>query len=103
MLVASLAVLEEYVAVFGHTACYGRLGIERTAAEVGESLTVDEGSEVVLLHDFDFLDFMRGAEAVEEVYEGDTALDGGEMCHACEIHDLLYGAFGKHCEAGLAH
>ena len=100
--VASLAVLEEYVTVLGHTACYGVGGVEGTCAEVGESLLVHQGSEVVLVHGLDLLDFVRCAETVKEVEEGHTALEGGEVGYTCEVHNLLYGAFGQHGEACLA-
>ena len=45
---------------------------------------------------------MRGAEAIEEVEERSLALDGGQVGHRCEVHDLLHVALGEHGEAGLA-
>ncbi len=45
---------------------------------------------------------MRGTEAVEEVQEGNLALDGAQMCHRGQIHDFLHAALDQHCEAGLA-
>ncbi len=45
---------------------------------------------------------MRGAEAVEEVDERDAALDGGQVRHGGQIHDLLRVGLGEHGEAGLA-
>ena len=61
--------LEEDVAVFCHTACNGCVGIEGAFAEFGDGLAVNQRFEVFLLYHFDFLDFMRCAEAVEEVDE----------------------------------
>ena len=45
---------------------------------------------------------MRGAEAVEEVDEGDTALDGGQVGHRSQVHNLLHVALSQHGKAGLA-
>ena len=45
---------------------------------------------------------MAGAEAVEEVQEGDAALDGGQVRHGGEVHDLLDVALAEHGKAGLA-
>ena len=45
---------------------------------------------------------MGGAEAVEEVDEGDAALDGSQVGHGAQVHDLLHIGFGQHGKAGLA-
>ncbi len=88
--VASLTVLEENVAVFSHAACYRIVGVEGTCAEFSECFLIDERSEVVLIHLFDLLDFVRCTESVEEVDERNTALDSGEVCHTCEVHHFLH-------------
>ena len=67
--VACLAVLEEHVAVFGHAARHGCLGRESLLAEACECLTVEQRGELFLLQHLDFLDFVRCAETVEEVYK----------------------------------
>ena len=102
MLVAGLAVLEENIAVFGHAACDGSLRSEGACAEVGKRFAVEEGSEVFLLKHLDFLDFVRGAEPVEEVDERHARFDGREVGYAGEVHDFLHGAFGEHGETCLA-
>ena len=61
---------------------------------------VDDFSEVIVVEDFDFLDFMGGAEAVEEVDEGDAAFDGGEVGDGAEVHDFLDAAAGEEGAAG---
>ena len=45
---------------------------------------------------------MAGAEAVEEVDEGDLALQSGQMGHGRQVHDLLHVALAQHGKAGLA-
>ncbi len=101
--VARFAVLEEYVAVFCHTTCHGSQWAEGAVAEFSEGFLVNQGSEVFLINNFDLLDLVRGTEAVEEVYEGNAALDGREVGYTGEIHHFLNGTFSKHCEAGLAY
>ena len=58
--------------------------------------------KVVVVPDLDLLDLVGGTEAVEEVQEGDTALDGGQVGHGAQVHDLLGVGLGQHGEAGLA-
>ena len=45
---------------------------------------------------------MAGAEAVEEVHEGDTALDGGEVRHRGQVHTFLHAGGGQLGHARLA-
>ena len=45
---------------------------------------------------------MRSTEAIEEVQEGNLALDGAQMCDRGQIHDFLHAALDQHCKAGLA-
>ena len=45
---------------------------------------------------------MRGAEAVKEVDERNASLDGDEMRHGSEIHNLLHARLCEHGNARLA-
>ena len=101
-LVAGLAVLEEDVAVLVRAARGGVLGVERVIAEGLDGVHVAHLGEIGVVPGGDLLDLMGGAEAVEEVQERDLALDGGEVRHGSQIHDLLDVALGEHGEAGLA-
>ncbi len=103
VLVASLAVLEEHVAVLGHASCDGSVGVESAAAECGECLVVNQGSKLVLIDDFDFLNLVGSAETVKEVHKRNTRLDGRQVGDTREVHNLLNAALGKHGEACLAH
>ncbi len=67
VLVASFAVLEENVAVFGHATCYGCLRRECARTEFCEGFAVEQGSEFFLRESLDFLNFVRCTEAIEEV------------------------------------
>ena len=95
--------LEENVAVFGHAARNGSLGCQAALTETGQSLAVEKRGELILLEHLDFLNLMRGAEAVEEVDEGDRRFDGRQVSHTCKVHNFLHGAFAEHCETGLTH
>ena len=63
---------------------------------------VDHLVEVLVIPDLDLLDFMGGAEAVEEVEERHAALDGGAVGDGRQVHDLLDAAFAEHGKTGLA-
>ena len=100
--VARLAMLEEDVAVL-MAAAHGRtLGVQGVVAELAHGLHVAHVGEVLVVPHGDLLHFVRGAEAVEEVDEGDAALDGGQVRHGGQVHDLLHVRLGEHGEARLA-
>ena len=65
--VARFTVLEEHIGVLGSTASRRILGAESTLAEVAESVLVDKCGQILLVDSFDFLNFVRSAETVEEV------------------------------------
>ena len=100
--VAGLAVLEEDVAVLVAAAHMGMLGVQGVLAELGHGVHVAHILQVLVVPDSDLLDLVGGAEAVEEVDEGDLALQRGQMGHGGQIHDLLDVALAQHGEAGLA-
>ena len=78
------------------------LGVEGVLAESLQGLLVHQRTQVFHIPSLDFLDFVAGAEAVEEVEERHAALEGGEVCHRGEVHHLLNRAFCQEGEAGLA-
>ena len=77
------------------------LRIQGAAAERIDCIPVKHFAQRLVIPDLDLLDFMRGAEAVEEMKERNTALDGGKMRHCAEIHDLLRAVGAEHRIAGL--
>ncbi len=100
--VARLAMLEEDVAVLVGAAGGGVLGVERMVAEGLDGVHVDHVLEVLEIPGGHLLDLVRGAEAIEEVEEGHAALDGGQVGHRSQVHDLLDVALSQHGIAGLA-
>ena len=102
VLVGGFTVLEEDVAVLVRAAHGGMLGAEGTLAECLDSVHVDHVLEILVVPDLDLLELVGGAEAVKEVDERDAALDGGEMRHGAEVHDLLHVGLCEHGKTGLA-
>ena len=51
----------------------------------------------------DFVDFVRGAETIEEMYKWHPALQRGDMRNQRKILRFLDAAGAKHRAAGLAH
>ena len=94
--------LEEGIAVLVGAAHMGMLGIEGMLTEGLDGVHVAHLGEVLIIPDRDLLDLVAGAEAVEEVDEGDLAGQRREMGDGAEIHDLLHVALAEHGKAGLA-
>ena len=57
------------------------VGVQSVAPEGPEGILVDEALQVGLVQQLDLLVLMAGAEAIEEVEDGDLALNGGQVCH----------------------
>ena len=93
--------LEEDVRVLDRRPEHGVLGVQGMGAEGVQRVVVDEFLEVFIVHLLDFRDLVGGAEAVEEVHEGHSRLDGGQVCDRREVHDLLDAGRGDHAPAGL--
>ena len=100
-LVRGLASLEIDVGVLGRAARYGVLGIERARAELLQCVAVEHRGERSVVDDLDLLNFVRGAESVEEVQERNARLKRHDVRHACQIHYLLHRRGGQHGEACL--
>ena len=81
--------LEEDVGVLRRAAQGGVFGIQRAGAIVGNGLAVEHAVELLVAPHRHLLDLMGGAKPVEKVQEGDAALDGRQMGHGAQIHDLL--------------
>ena len=81
LLVAGLAALEEDVRVYGGTPGGGMLRVQGVGPEGPQSIHVHQRPEILIVQCFDLLDLMRGTEAVEEVQERHTAVNGGQVCH----------------------
>ena len=101
-LVRGLAGLEVDVGVLSRAARDGVLRIERALAESVQRFTVEQACERLLVDHLDFLNFVRGAESVEEVQERNARADRHQMGDAGQVHHFLYAARRQHGETGLA-
>src|SRR6266498_1486896 len=63
---------------------------------------VYEGAELFIRQLEDLIDFMRGAEPVEEMKERDTCLEGRSLCDGSEIVRLLHRTGREQCPTCLA-
>ena len=100
--VAGLTVLEEHVAVLVGTAHLGVLGVQSLGTELLNSLHVAHFLQISVVPLLDLLVLVRSTEAIEEVQEGNPALDCCQMGNRGQIHNFLHAALDQHCEAGLA-
>ena len=102
VLVASLTVLEEDIAVFVRAAHCRSVRIQAMLTELVDSLHIAHFLEILVVPDSDFLDLMGGTEAVKEVDERNTTLDSSQMGNSAEIHNFLRVGFAEHSKTGLA-
>ena len=87
--VGGLSCLEENIGVLCGSALNGMLGVEGAATECVHGVMVEKLVEVLIIPNRNLLNFVRGAETVEEMEEGHSALNGRKVSHGAEIHNLL--------------
>ena len=97
--VGSFCVLEVYVRVFCSAADFRMIRVEGTFAECFDSVPVNEFLEVFEVHDFNFLNFVRCTETIEEVDERQGTFNCCQMSDTTEIHDFLNIGFGQETAA----
>jgi hypothetical protein len=97
-----LARLEEDVRVLRGAADDGVLGAERPLAVGTHLLLVDESAQVVVAQPLDHVHLVRGAEAVEEVEEGDAGAQRRRGGDRGEVVRLLDVGGAEHGKAGAA-
>ena len=101
VLVAGFTMLEENVVVLVRAAHCGTLGVQGVLAERLHSIHVHHFLQVFVVPDCNLLDFVGGTEAIEEVDEGNAALNGSQVSNSAQIHDFLHVGFAQHGEASL--
>ena len=87
--IGSLSILEVNIPILSRTTSYRLIGSKSTIAEGEQSITIYKRCNIFVVEAFDFLNFMRSAEAVEEVDKGNSALNGRKMSYGRKIHHLL--------------
>ena len=97
-----LAALEVSVGVQTGGAQQRTLGVQAALAEFLEFAIVDELCQVPKVQNINFLNFVGGAEAVEEMQEGNMALDSGQVGDSADVHALLHIGGSQQRKTGLA-
>ena len=98
---ACFSVLEEYVGVLYGGTLNGMFGVQCVLSEFSQCILIDQFAQIFIVHYFDFLQFVRSTETVEEVDEGYGTFDCGQVSYTGQIHNFLYGCGGQHCAADL--
>lgn len=99
--VACFSVLEVDVGVLSRALLMRMLGVESACAELVHFLEIDERLDFVVFDDVDFVNFVRGAETVEEVEERNAGFDCGKIGHESEVHNFLHAVCSEHSKTGL--
>ena len=99
--IVGLTMLEEDIIVLVRAAHNGMLGVECALTECGDRIHITHFLEVLIVPYFDVLKFMRRAESVKEVEEGNTALDSSKMRYRRQVHDFLGVCLCEHRKTGL--
>ncbi len=94
--------LEEHVGILRRAAQDRVVGRQRPLAVFENALHVDERPQVVFGQHFDFVHFVRSAEAVEEMQEGNSRLERGRVRNQSQVHGFLHGIRAQHRPAGGA-
>ena len=100
--VASLACLEENIRVLCGSACYGVIGVKRIFAKSFNGVKIRKIFKLFVIPDFNFLNLVRGTEAVKEMNERNAAFYCRKVGNRGKIHNLLRVAGAKHGKTGLA-
>ena len=94
--------LEVDVRVLSSTADNRIVRVQTALTECRNCIFIKEFCQFIVFHNFDFLDFVRGTEAVKEVQEGNATFDCGKVSNCGKVHNFLNTAFCQKCEASLA-
>ena len=101
-LVGRLTVLEVDVGVLRGAGLMRMIGVKGAVAEGLDLVPGHQGLDVLVINRVDLLHLMAGAEAVEEMQEGNAALQRGQMRHQRHVHGFLHAVGSQHGKAGLA-
>ena len=78
----------------------GMLRVQAVLAESIELIHIHQGTQILIIQSVDLLQLVRGTEAIKEMHEGMTGLDGRQMRHSTQIHGLLGAGGSQHGKAG---
>ncbi len=95
--------LEVHIRVLAGASHHRMVRVEAPVPVGVYQLVVDHFPEDVVAEGFDLLDLVAGPEAVEEVHEGDAALQRCRMGDCGKVRDLLNAGACQKAEAGVPH
>ena len=99
---AGLARLEEHVGILCRAANERAIRRKSVLAEGDQVLVVHQGAKRLVADGLNLAYLVRGAEAVEEMDEGNARLERGDLRHGGKIRHFLHGVRGQHRPSGRA-
>ena len=100
--IARLAALEKDVGILRRAAQHRLVGRHRPRAMFGNQFVVNQRAQIGIGQHLDLRHFVRGAEAVEEMHEGNSRPQRGRLRNQREIRGLLHAGRAEHGPAGRA-
>ena len=99
---AGFARLEEDVGILRGAANEGAVGAERVLPELDDVFVVDQRADGLVADGENLADFVRGAEAIEEMNERNARFEGGDLRDERHVGHFLHGVRREHRPAGGA-
>jgi hypothetical protein len=93
---ARLARLEEHVGILRRSANERAIRRKRVLAEGDQVLVVQQSAQRLVADGLNFAHFVRGAEAIEEMDEGNARLERGDLRHGGKIRYFLHRIRSQH-------
>ncbi len=102
VLILSFTSLEEDVIVLV-AAADNRIGmrVHRMRTECLELINRQQRLQIVIVHDFDLVDFVRSTETIEEVHDRYRTVNGNQVSNASQVHAVLNGVGAHHDNTSL--
>ena len=101
--VDGLARLKIHVGVLRRAAKNRPVGRHAALAMCAHQLVVDHRAKVFDVELFDLRDFVRGAEAIKEVHEGNPRFERRRLRDQSEVHYFLHRVGSQQPESRLTH
>ncbi len=99
--VSCFTALEVDIWVLSRTPEFWAFGAHCPCSKLCNCFFVKEGFHFFVVNHIDLLDLMGCAEAIEEVDERNTSLNGSNVCHQSHIHDFLDRTGCEHSKPSL--
>ena len=77
--------------------------VHATGAERLDGFHIQQRAEFFIGDDFNFLDFVRRPEPIEEIEDRNTTGNSRSMDNGGQIHNFLYARFTHHADARATH